>query len=218
MDCKRIFDREPRIGRTGPKLGGFVMHISAAIHERSHLLLAYTWIFYMALFSGGRYIRRKLRQAGPGFWGAVRGEKGDVDRYLNFWTFEGEEDGEDVKADFKRRFGEVEACLTEEEKEEVVAEAVLIMQSMLEVIPEIAETVGREKATGQTLVLPNEQDEKHKGVGLRGGHDPGMHWLLFKHILPMGVAELIIGVSRAVTMGSGPLRGNLVGGEVRVKF
>lgn len=65
-------------------------------------------------------------------------EKGDaVDGYLGFWTFEGDEDGEDLEAEFKARFASVEDILTEAEKEEVVQEAVFIMQSITEVVVEI---------------------------------------------------------------------------------
>lgn len=59
----------------------------------------YTWLLYLALFSGGRYIRATLRQDRPGFSTDSRGEKGtDMDDYLSFWTFDGHEDGEDIKA------------------------------------------------------------------------------------------------------------------------
>jgi len=148
------------------------------LQSHPHLLLTYTWIFYMALFSGGRYVHGRLGQAGLAFWGAVGGEKTDADRFFNFWTFEGGEDGEDIKAEFKRRFNEVDECLMEEEREDVVAEAVFIMQSMVGIVHEIAETIGSAETAGQHPSLPKEQDEIHKRVSIRGGDEPSMRWLV----------------------------------------
>ncbi|KAL9067111.1 MAG: hypothetical protein Q9161_007103 [Pseudevernia consocians] len=163
----------------------------------------------MALFSGGRYIRARLRGAGVGFWegrGVEEEEdedddgKGDaavVDGYLGFWTFEGEEDGEDLKVEFKRRFASVEGVLTEGEKEEVVREAVFVMQSMTGVVEEIREAVGTvAAAAGQPL-----GDERMDG---KEHDEPSMRWLLLKHVLPMGMVELIAaGARSAVSVGIG---------------
>ena len=169
----------------------FIQHIKAAIATKFYILLAYNWTFYMALFSGGRYIRRKLKRAGPGFWSAqpaadhetntmvsheeVRGAKMILrelldkkvldeatyeeqtkkqnerrsnkclledaeekeEEALSFWHFEGDQDGEDIKADFKRRFASVEGYLNEEEKQEIVEEGVFVMESMHFIVQEI---------------------------------------------------------------------------------
>ena len=192
---------------TGPKLKALTQHISSSTAREPHLLLAYTWLLYMALFSGGRYIRARLREAGAEFWMTTgvdkereKGGDGDIGidkTSLSFWNFDGEADGEDVKAEFKQRFGEIEEWLTGEEREEVVQEAVFIMESLMGVVEEIAETVGKE-------------DPCPKAAGRRGGverDEPSVRWLCLKHILPIGMFELITGVSKAVVMGIESLDG-----------
>ena len=186
---------------TGPRLKALTQHITSYTSLRPHLLLAYTWLLYMALFSGGRYIRARLRGAGSEFWTITGEEKaGSIhidEAALSFWNFEGEEDGEDVKAEFKQRFTEIEGWLTGEERDEVVQEAVFIMDSLMGVVTAIAETVGREnrcrKAAG-----------RHGGVE---GDEPSVRWLCLKHILPMGMFELITGASKAIAMGVESLDG-----------
>jgi heme oxygenase len=49
----------------------FVEHIEAVVAERPHVLVAYAFVLYMAIFSGGRWIRSVLASAGPGFWSAA---------------------------------------------------------------------------------------------------------------------------------------------------
>lgn len=68
-------------GETG--LAAFVKHAAASVTLAPHVLLAYGWIMYMALFSGGRYIRATLEtatslpdalgRADPSFWAADPG-------------------------------------------------------------------------------------------------------------------------------------------------
>ena len=168
----------------------------------------------MALFSGGRYIRAKLRQAVPEFWPGLEAQESTVDEYLAFWTFEGNEDGKPIKAEFKRRFAEVEGVLTGGEKDDIVHEAVCIMQFMVGVVEEIATAVGgdgrftqHEFAAGQHRNTVNGAGAS--GVELQVGDEPSMWWLLLKHCLPMGIAELIAGASKAVTMGMKPLCGRV---------
>lgn len=220
-----------------PRLEAFTHHIRAV---KPHLLLAYSWVLYMALFSGGRYIRATLRGAGVGFWGGRRVHEGQklggssyhggkgrlkdegegegegdgededegkghvdvdvVDRYLGFWTFEGDEDGEDIKAEFKARFADVEGTLTEGEREEVVKEAVFIMQSMIGVVGEISEVLG----TGASSVAGQPVGNGERTVR-KEDEEPSMRWLLLKHVLPMGMVELIAaGARSAVGVGMGP--------------
>ncbi|KAJ9148409.1 Heme-binding protein HMX1 [Pleurostoma richardsiae] len=51
--------------------GDFIEHIRLAVEEKPHVLLAYAWVLYMALFSGGRFIRETLESIGDDFWGTV---------------------------------------------------------------------------------------------------------------------------------------------------
>jgi hypothetical protein len=46
----------------------FIEHTTEAVTANPHILLAYAWVLYMALFSGGRYLRASLQKAGPEFW------------------------------------------------------------------------------------------------------------------------------------------------------
>ncbi|KAE9373517.1 heme oxygenase-like protein [Stipitochalara longipes BDJ] len=66
-DIEDHLDTSSRNGR----LAEFVAHTRKAVDSNPHVLLAYAWVFYMALFSGGRYLRAALAEAGgegTNFW------------------------------------------------------------------------------------------------------------------------------------------------------
>ncbi|KAF4468976.1 hypothetical protein FALBO_4129 [Fusarium albosuccineum] len=50
------------------RLGAFIQHIKRSTQHRPHVLLAYSYILFMALFAGGRFIRATLESAGDEFW------------------------------------------------------------------------------------------------------------------------------------------------------
>ncbi|KAK2028535.1 heme oxygenase-like protein [Colletotrichum zoysiae] len=50
------------------RLAEFTQHIKRAIEKRPHVLMAYSYILFMALFAGGRFIRATLESAGSEFW------------------------------------------------------------------------------------------------------------------------------------------------------
>lgn len=52
------------------RLNEFISHIERSVTTNSHVLLAYAWVLYMALFSGGRFIRASLESIGDNFWKA----------------------------------------------------------------------------------------------------------------------------------------------------
>lgn len=104
----------------------FLAHIHEAIAARPHLLIAYTWNLYMALFSGGRHLRSQLRDSGI-----------FATEALSFWSFDGEQDGEDLKMEFKARVAALETLLTPEERAEIVSEGVVIMRCLVEVVREL---------------------------------------------------------------------------------
>ena len=58
------------VSQTG-RLGDFTRHIKRAVEHRPHVLLAYSYIMYMALFAGGRFIRAALESVGSDFWDQV---------------------------------------------------------------------------------------------------------------------------------------------------
>lgn len=117
----------------------FRAHIEDIIKEKPYLLIAYAWTMYMAVFSGGRWIRAQLCATGEDFWTgksqhtldetAAEGHENaiDTDKFealgLSFWFFPGNQDGEDIKAEFKLRLQEGEEVLTSSQRSEIVAEA-----------------------------------------------------------------------------------------------
>lgn len=129
-----------------PKLNAFVTYISTAVVSRPHVLFAYTWIFYMALFQGGRYIRSKLLGVEEdGFWVRELSSKPATDTVtesvpLSFWEFPAAtRDGEDLKTEFKARTREIEPSLSPAQRKEILQEAVEIMVQLLAVVREIDE-------------------------------------------------------------------------------
>ncbi|KAM5342362.1 hypothetical protein ACJ41O_013328 [Fusarium nematophilum] len=58
------------VGQTG-RLDDFVQHIKRVVERRPHVLVAYSYILFMALFAGGRFIRATLESAGDDFWNHI---------------------------------------------------------------------------------------------------------------------------------------------------
>jgi len=159
---QKIADVESR----GP-LGSFLEHIKKAIHDGPHVLIAYSYILYMALFSGGRFMRASLESAGEEFWlqvpsplrpNMLRCEMGHpeaTDAYpqndiarpslqhpnphnsLHFFNFPMSEDGEDLKREFKERLLAVECRLDPPEFSDVVEEGIKIFEHMLMVVEQL---------------------------------------------------------------------------------
>lgn len=180
---RKIEEELKAISRNG-KLAKFIAHTKQSVEKTPHVLVAYAWVLYMALFSGGRYLRASLKAAGglgKDFWDrepspvrphiitrdvlelqdpeeeptqtsdvwsariAGRGRAksrsdGDLPKItpgLLFFEFVGDEDGEDIKREFKKRITEAERLLTPGEKEDIVAEAQEIFSFMLVMVGEL---------------------------------------------------------------------------------
>jgi hypothetical protein len=58
-------------------------------------------------------------------------------RGLEFFHFDGEEDGEDIKKEFKKRFAEADVLLCEAEKEDIIKEAQHIFAFMVDMVGEL---------------------------------------------------------------------------------
>ncbi|TLD28067.1 heme oxygenase-like protein [Venturia nashicola] len=117
----------------------FVAHIRHEVHANPHLLVAYAWTLYMAIFSGGRWIRAQLHGAGKDFWAASStaelvkpddNEKPTLEELreveslgLGLWFFDGDQDGEDIKAEFKRRLNDGEHILTPTQRDDIMLES-----------------------------------------------------------------------------------------------
>ena len=101
------------------------------VTAKPHVLIAYSWVMYMAIFSGGRWIRQQLSNAGVEFWTGTldcpQVEKNNISLLelpgFSFLSFDGEQDGEDMKALFKARLAEAETLLTYQERQDVVLAA-----------------------------------------------------------------------------------------------
>ncbi|KAK4449129.1 heme-binding protein HMX1 [Podospora aff. communis PSN243] len=130
------------VAQTG-RLSAFLAHTKREVSKHPHVLLAYAWVLYMALFSGGRMIRASLEEPGHGFWDCKADPLQPTGRAcenpmfdgeglpLSFFRFATPEDGEDLKAEFKKRLAEAEAQLSGEEIDDVVLEAVCIFDNMM---------------------------------------------------------------------------------------
>ncbi|OBR12076.1 hypothetical protein CH63R_04372 [Colletotrichum higginsianum IMI 349063] len=160
------------------RLAEFTHHVKRTIEKKPHVLMAYSYILFMALFAGGRFIRAVLESAGPEFWGQVpapippsqkscqahdpmaavpsSAAMGSVDLMrgdhrtirvgtkhsrqslpLGFFHFATVLDGEDLKAEFKKRLSESESLLTPQERNDIIQEAVCIFDNMLLLVDQL---------------------------------------------------------------------------------
>lgn len=131
----------------GEQAQAFAAHIRQTASDKPHALLAYTWVMYMALFNGGRWMRSQFLNAGELFWTGhhlsdYKNMKGSAfashTQRLSFWSFDDRvKDGEDIKEDFRARFLTISELLTKEERDEVVQEAVVIFQRLTLMVEEL---------------------------------------------------------------------------------
>ncbi|KAF1937475.1 heme oxygenase-like protein [Clathrospora elynae] len=132
----------------GDKVAEFCTHIRKSVNEKPWTLVSYAWCFYMAIFSGGRWIRGSLLKAPPGFWPAI--EEGDTmgleDRGLSFWHFLGAYDGEDIKAEFKARLAAAEGLFTPDERVDIIEETKEIFRLSATLVEELDAMVGTDLA------------------------------------------------------------------------
>ncbi|GAB1733685.1 hypothetical protein NU195Hw_g381t1 [Hortaea werneckii] len=140
---------------------GIEGRIREQVTERPWLLVAYAWVMYMAIFSGGRWIRQQLAQAGPGFWTGseqdASEEKSSETKKLEipgftFLSFDSEQDGEEMKAEFKSRLAETEVLLTNDERQEVIAAAQGLFDDCIGLVHELDMVVAKKKIA--SIVLP----------------------------------------------------------------
>jgi len=90
----------------------------------------------MAIFSGGRWIRSQLRNAGPEFWTLENNsDETSSDEGISLFSFPTTlDDGEHVKTLFKERFKDADDLLSEAEKSDVIREAEVIFEMCLELV------------------------------------------------------------------------------------
>lgn len=136
----------------GDKVAHFCTHIRKSVNEKPWTLVSYAWTFYMAIFSGGRWIRGGLLNAGEDFWPAVipistSGLVNKIpsnlkERGLSFWHFPGPHDGEDIKATFKSRLAAAESLFSPDERVDIIEEAKNIFRLCAELVGELDTLVG----------------------------------------------------------------------------
>ncbi|KAM0456350.1 hypothetical protein ACHAPV_007292 [Trichoderma viride] len=137
------------------ELSVFISHINQIVRAKPHVLVAYSYNLFMALFAGGRFIRATLEKAGEEFWQIVPEpikptmqpcepdlvidsplEQIEEDHHeknlmpLRFWTFDSENDGEDLKQEYKSKLLQWEGELTAEEREDILQESILILENI----------------------------------------------------------------------------------------
>ena len=123
-------------------------------------------------------MRSKLTSAGDEFWHSTPTEENGAYPGLSFFHFDGDEDGEDIKADFKQRFQEVEAGLTDMERGEIVEEAQYIFERVIELVGhldgEVADvfTAGKDHSghavSSVSSSVPVVERDEHRGFAATG--------------------------------------------------
>ncbi|MCJ1281604.1 heme oxygenase [Xylographa opegraphella] len=162
------------------QLHRFLQHFEQTCGAKPHVLIAYAWVMYMALFNGGRWIRAQLLVAKTSYWyplsleGASESPNSNPSLGLAFWHFPGEEDGEDIKNEFKARLNDIEALLNVEQRQDIVDEASSIFRYLALLVGELDEIVTTKPIRASTSSLSTAWSQ-----------------LLVKHFLPLGMAELL---------------------------
>lgn len=96
----------------------YVKHIEKVLKEKPHVLLAYAHSYYMALFAGGKVLRRLL-VGKPGFfpiWKPAGDEEEARRMATGLFEFPCEGDPEEIRVRFKKGMEIAEEGLSEEEK------------------------------------------------------------------------------------------------------
>jgi hypothetical protein len=134
----------------GDAVAAFCAHIRRAVGEKPWVLVAYAWCFYMAVFSGGRWIRAQLLATDAAFWpNTTYRDAADDDTYkdqlkrrgLSFWHFTGPHDGADIKEAFKQRLAEADtyALFSPDERVDIIEEAKTIFRLCATLVDELDE-------------------------------------------------------------------------------
>ena len=97
----------------------FRARIVSALNTTPHAVLAYIWTMYLALFNGGKWIRRQLHLAGMDFW---QGEELPASFFdFNEVAFSTHV-GEDLKTYLKKAVFHAASSLMKEERVEIIRE------------------------------------------------------------------------------------------------
>ena len=139
----------------GDKVAEFCTHIRRSVGHKPHVLVAYAWCYYMAVFSGGRWIRQQLMRAGTDFWDSAAEEEGSpAHNGLSLWFFPGEDDGDDIKKAFNERLLDAEALFTPDERVDIIEEAKQIFNFSAQLVQELDEQLGTDMQQLERLKRP----------------------------------------------------------------
>lgn len=189
-----VLDCQIKAIRGTGQLSAFTSHIKQVIHAKPHVLIAYSYNLFMALFAGGRFIRATLEKAGQEFWRAVpehikptmqpcksyststspleptndshleQTAEDDIHSRdksllpLQFWRFDSENDGEDLKQEYKAKLLQWESELTAEEREDILQESLIILENidlLVGQLDAVCSDVQEEKPVTQMHVRPS---------------------------------------------------------------
>ena len=157
---KRDLQYLPELDRSAfaPLDDAITSHILALAAAKPHTLVAYTWVMNMAIFSGGRWIRAQLASAQPEFWtahtnaGPALAEKTPLGMPgFSFLSFDGEEDGEDIKVEYKKRLAEGEDLLSVEEREDITEASKELFERCIEIVKKLDVEVRRQHVRSRVL-------------------------------------------------------------------
>ncbi|RCI17342.1 hypothetical protein L249_2042 [Ophiocordyceps polyrhachis-furcata BCC 54312] len=148
-DADKVEERI-RMAASGPgHVAEWVAHMRRVVEDRPHILVAYAHVLFMALFAGGRFINGRLKAAGNAFWWSLRGDSHhhhhhhfspqhhrqssetdplDEAAPLRFFHFDGPDNGNDLKHEFKRLLAESEGIFTHGEKMDILEEGICIFE------------------------------------------------------------------------------------------
>lgn len=170
-----ILEEQLKTVSGGGRLAEFLEHMKRSVENRPHVLLSYSYIFFMALFAGGRFIRASLESVGDDFWNQIpspimptmqqcqprivlNDEQGLEEGHhrshvlgtmpLRFFHFPTPSDGEDLKHEFKKRLSESEAMLTARERRDVIQESVCIFENMTLLMHQLDSVLGEPGQAG----------------------------------------------------------------------
>lgn len=186
------------------KVAEFCAHIRKSVGHKPHVLVAYAWCFYMAVFSGGRWIRGELVKVGPDFWASGADAPSQEaaaaaslsEQGLSLWSFPGSRDGEDIKEAFKERLLAAETLFTPDDRVDVIEEAKTIFKLCAGLVHELDEKVGTDfEQLKRVKVVPSphghqpqRKGDKSEVVTFKGSHQVAPTWLRRPEVTGAAVA------------------------------
>lgn len=153
----------------GAQIDEYCSHIRSVVSDKPHVLLAYAWCYYMAVFSGGRWIRGELLKAGEEFWQRGASQPPLEDKGLAFWNFDGGQDGEDIKLLFKERLSAAHEFFTPEQVQDIIVESQNVFKYSAKLVEELDEKLGTNLDNGTLAGQASQPVEKMEKVGAANG-------------------------------------------------